>query len=50
MAGTHADNGSRKSKWDKVKKNMQDLKMQYRLPQILYLDINADIKTPKYIS
>ena len=32
MAGIHSDNGNKKSKWDKVKNSMMNLKAQYQIP------------------
>ena len=48
MAGIHADNGNSERKWDAIKKKLNGLKLQYKIPQIIYMDINTDIKEDKY--
>ena len=48
MAGIHAKNGNGQEKWSQVKREMMDLKMCYHIPQVVYLDINTDIKEEKY--
>ena len=48
VAGIHADNGSKQQKWDKIEKELNELRIQYLMPQIIYVDINTDVNNERY--
>ena len=48
MGGVQAPNGNSKTKWEVVKRTIEDLDDEYKYPKVMYIDVNTSITDDKY--
>ena len=48
VGGYQAPNGNNKTKWEEVRRTIEDLDDEYKYPKILYIDVNTSIHDDKY--
>ena len=48
LAGIHAENKDSIDKWEKLYKNIHDYHLRYKIPMVVYIDVNSDLTKNRY--
>ena len=49
IGGVHAGSANNRAKWEEVERTIEDIDENYIIPKILYIDINAQVTSEKYL-